>query len=423
MESQLHPKQPLHRNERILAIDVLRGFALFGIFYAHMVFWFAGGPLPQELYQSNSDPGSGLAVGFYMLFIIGKFFALFSFLFGLGFALQIQSLTRRYQHAAARFAWRLSILGVIGLIHHTFWRADILTIYVPLGFLLLFARNLSDKTLLIIGGLLVLNIPTKLAEFVSLVARGEVELIKVDVAVLGAEYYEVMKNGSLSEMIAHNIQAMRDKFIYQINSGRLIITFGFFLLGMLAGRRQWFEDVASNRQLFKKVWKRAGFTALACVLAGAIIAVALHLAKIDVEKAPAIFWFGGLLLEFFNVSLTLFYITGIALLMLRPRWSKVLAPLAGIGKMALTTYLLQTVFGLLIFCSFGLGLFGETSPAQNALICILVFLSQVVLCQVWLKWFRYGPVEWLWRSATDLRWQPFTRVSAKKSDMPPTAEF
>src|SRR5690606_39811001 len=65
--------------------------------------------------------------------------------------------------AAARFAWRLSILGIIGLVHHAFWRADILTIYVPLGFLLLFARNLSDRTLLIIGGLLVLNIPTKLA--------------------------------------------------------------------------------------------------------------------------------------------------------------------------------------------------------------------------------------------------------------------
>lgn len=423
MKSQLPPTQQLHTTERILSIDVLRGVALFGIFYAHMVLWFAGGPLPQELYQSYSDLGSGLAVGFYMVFIIGKFFAIFSFLFGLGFALQIQSLTRRYHNAAARFAWRLAILGVIGLVHHAFWRADILTIYVPLGFLLLFARNLSDKTLLVIGGLLVLNIPTKLAEFVSLVVRGEVELFKEDVAVLGAEYYAVMKNGSLGEMVAHNIQAMRDKFIYQINSGRLIITFGFFLLGMLAGRRQWFEDVTSNRQLFKKIWKRAGFTALACVLAGAIIAVALHLAKIDVEKTPAVFWFGGLLLEFFNVSLTLFYITGVALLMLRPRWSKVLTPLAGIGKMALTTYLLQTVFGLLIFCSFGLGLFNETSPAQNALICVMVFLFQVVLCHWWLKQFRYGPVEWLWRSATDLRWQPFTRVSVKNSNVPVSTEL
>src|SRR5690606_26008089 len=243
MKSQLPPTQQLHRTERILSIDVLRGVALFGIFYAHMVFWFAGGPLPQELYPSYTDVGSGLAIGFYMRFIIGKFFALFSFLFGLGFALQIQSLTRRYHNVAARFAWRLSILGVIGLVHHAFWRADILTIYVPLGFLLLFARNLSDKTLLVIGGLLVLNIPTKLAEFVSLVVRGEVELFKEDVAVLGAEYYAVMKNGSLGEMVAHNIQAMRDKFIYQINSGRLIITFGFFQLGMLASRRTCFDDV------------------------------------------------------------------------------------------------------------------------------------------------------------------------------------
>src|SRR5690606_4189390 len=131
----------LHKTERILSIDVLRGVALFGIFYAHMVFWFAGGPLPQELYQSYTDVGSGLAVGFYMLFIIGKFCAIFSFLFGLGFTLQIQSLTRRYQNAAARFAWRLTILGVTGMVPHAFCRADILTTCVPLGFLLLSAPN------------------------------------------------------------------------------------------------------------------------------------------------------------------------------------------------------------------------------------------------------------------------------------------
>src|SRR5690606_2399231 len=139
---------------------------------------------------------------------------------------------------------------------------------------------------------------------------GEVELIKGDLAVLGAEYYEVMKNGSLHEMVVHNIQAMSDKFIYQINSGRLIITFGFFLLGMLAGRRQWFENIESSRQLFKGVWKKSGLTVLACLLAGIAIAVGLHLAKIEVDKSPVIFWFGGLLLELFNASLTLFYITG-----------------------------------------------------------------------------------------------------------------
>src|SRR5690606_38772399 len=124
---------------------------------------------------------------------------------------------------------------------------------------------------------------------------------------------------------------------------------------------------------------------------------------------PWVMWFGGMLLEIFNVSLTLFYIVTITLLMLKPRWQKLLTPLAGIGKMALTVYLSQTILGLAIFSSFGLGLFGETSLIVNVGICIALFAVQMLLCRWWLDYFNYGPMEWLWRSATDFRWQPFRR--------------
>jgi len=245
-----------HKIDRIVTLDVLRGFALFGILYAHMIFWYAGGPLPQETYQLYKDVGSGIAIGAYMIFILSKFFAIFSFLFGLSFHIQIQGLISRHEPVFTRFGWRLAILGVIGVLHHIFWRADILSIYVPLGFLLLFFRNLSNKTLLIVGSLLVLNIPTKCAELISILLRDQLQLILEDHKTAGAAYYEIVKNGNFAQMIQHNIHATTEKLTYQINSGRGFITFGFFLLGMLAGRMQWFTHVDQHHARFKQVLKK-----------------------------------------------------------------------------------------------------------------------------------------------------------------------
>jgi uncharacterized protein len=384
-------------SDRIITLDVLRGFALFGILYAHMVFWYAGGPLPQETYTQYKDIGSGIAIGAYMIFILSKFFSIFSFLFGLSFYIQIDKLAKHHQPVVARFGWRLTILGAIGVLHHIFWRADILTIYVPLGFMLLFFRNLSNKTLLIVGGLLVLNVPTKCAELISIVVRDQLQLIKEDQVAMGSAYYDVIKHGNFAQMIEHNIHAAVEKFNYQVNSGRGFITFGFFLLGMLAGRMQWFSKVEQNRALFKNVLKKSGWTILLSLLGGIVIFVSGFIFKIDMEQSLMAGWFGGFLLEFFNLSLTLIYITGISLLMLKPKWKARLSPLAAVGKMALTTYLSQSIIGVFLFFNIGLGLFTLTTPAQNALLCIAIFIGQISICRCWLKHFSYGPVEWFGR--------------------------
>ncbi|MGV8837849.1 DUF418 domain-containing protein [Cellvibrio sp.] len=404
-----------HKMDRIVTLDVLRGFALFGILYAHMIFWYAGGPLPQETYQLYKDVGSGIAIGTYMIFILSKFFAIFSFLFGLSFHIQIQGLINRHEPVFTRFGWRLVILGAIGVLHHIFWRADILSIYVPLGFLLLFFRNLSNKTLLIVGSLLVLNIPTKCAELISILLRDQLQLIQEDHKTAGAAYYEILKSGNFAQMIQHNIHAVTEKLTYQINSGRGFITFGFFLLGMLAGRMQWFIDIDQHHVRFKQVLKRSGWALLIAVLVGIAFGAVTFTLKIDVQNAPFAGWIGGFILEVFNTSLTLIYITGISLLMLKPKWEARLIPLASVGKMALSVYLSQSVIGVYLFFNIGLGLFTLTSPGQNALLCIAIFATQILICRWWLKYFSYGPIEWLWRSATDLKWQLFYkhRIASK----------
>ena len=304
-----------------------------------------------------------------------------------------------------RFAWRLLILGVIGLIHHAFWRADILTIYVPLGFLLLFARNLSNKTTAILAALLILNVPTKIIEAISIFVQGKPEFITDHFVENGAKYYAAITQGSFADVVAHNMYAMKEKIEYQMSSGRFFITFGFFLLGMLAGRLQWFDDIEKSQEFFKSVWKKTGLALICVVVTGIIIGITVYALSIDIKNAPWIRWFGGSLLDLLNTGITIFYTVSIALLMLKPKWHLRLAPLAYIGKMALTSYLTQSLFGVLIFFHFGLGLFLLTSPAMNIVLCFVVFGMQIVFCKYWLQHFNYGPVEWLWRSATYLKWQ------------------
>ncbi|MES2822513.1 MAG: DUF418 domain-containing protein [Pseudomonadota bacterium] len=404
---------PENSTDRIITIDALRGFALFGILYAHMIFWYAGGALPEQLYKENYGIPSGITLGFYFIFVLAKFFSIFSFLFGLSFYIQLKSLMKRNDNFILRFSWRLLILGIIGFIHHTLWRADILSIYVPLGFLLIFARNLSNRTLLVIGFMLILNLPTKIYEIISLFINGQLPFSNAPIAEEGAHYYEIMKNAPFLEVALDNIKALPTKLNYQISSGRLLITFGFFLLGMFAGRMQWFENLNETKPVFQKIWKKTGLILLVAIAIGILLGALSFSLGLNLEKNPWAMWVAGLFADIFNSGLTLFYITGFTLLMYRKKWIRFLSPLANVGKMALTSYLMQTLFGLLIFFSFGLGLFTKTTPAINTLISFGIFGLQIIFSHWWLKRFHYGPIEWLWRSATFLKPQKML-----KSDTP-----
>jgi uncharacterized protein len=162
--------------------------------------------------------------------------------------------------------------------------------------------------------------------------------------------------------------------------------------------------------LFKKVWKISVKVIMSAISVGVIAGITIALLKINLTQNSLLAWAGGLLLEVFNACLTLLYITGISLLMLKPNWLKRLTPLASIGKMALTTYLLQSLIGVFVFFNIGAGFFLVTTPGQNAILCLGIFGLQIIACRVWLNHFHYGPIEWLWRSATDLKWQPFRKI-------------
>ncbi len=403
----MHQTATIAKN-RIITVDALRGFALLGIMIVHFLFWYTAGPLPEQAYSKYNDIGSNIARFFSEIFLSGKFFAFFSFLFGLSFYLQTGEAGDGRQNAVRRFAWRITILLLIGLVHHAFWQGDILSIYAPLAFLLLLSRKLSTRWVLILGILLAINLPGKITGLLQLLSAKPSGGFG-DFAAFAVAYDKLITGGNWLEIFQFNLSHLSAKFDFQINSGRLYITMGFFLLGMFVGRRKWFERGEEARAVWRKICKRSAAIAGVCLAIGLGIFASNEIGKLGLERNPAIGFFFAFLYDGFGASMVAFYVSGLTLLMFRKNWQGFFFSLAPVGKMALTSYLAQTIFGLLLFWGVGAGLYTKTSQGLNFLIAIGFFYLQVVFSKWWLRSFYYGPVEWLWRSATLLKAQKMIR--------------
>ncbi|HEX2605729.1 MAG TPA: DUF418 domain-containing protein [Flavisolibacter sp.] len=394
--------------DRLEIVDSLRGFALFGIMLAHFIFWYTAGPLPGNVYTMYNDFGSSFCKLFTDLFVTGKFFALFSFLFGLSFYLQSYNATTGKGMRIGRYSWRLVLLFLIGVVHHSFWQGDILSIYAPLGFLLLASRKLSDRWVLILGFALVLNVPGKVFSVVQLFShQGPGGMMDFDT--LGKEYDQLITKGSWLDIIRYNLSHTYLKANFQLFSGRIFITMGFFLLGMYTGRKRWFENLEEKRVIWKRILKRSALFLGVSFLIGLSLILADSLGSLGLEQNPYAGLGFNILNDVYSAALVVVFVSGITVLTGRKRWQHFFSSLAPVGKLALTSYLTQTVFGLLLFFGAGFGLYTKTSQAVNYLMGIAFFAGQVAFSKWWLRRYYFGPVEWLWRSATQLQWQAFRK--------------
>ncbi len=222
-------------------------------------------------------------------------------------------------------------------------------------------------------------------------------------------YYDVIKNGSFIALIIDNWKALVSKFGFQFGSGRIYITLGFFMLGAYAGRMKWFESLEASKPIIKRICKISGFSSLGIIIIPIALFLINNALKLGWENNRIMSMFFNFLLDAANTFMTLFYLSGVTMLMYRSRWQKILHPLAPIGKMALTMYLSQTLFGLVLFYNIGFGLFEKVSPGINFLLVFPVFALQLLFCKWWLRYFNYGPVEWLWRSLTFGKWYPLKK--------------
>lgn len=177
--------------------------------------------------------------------------------------------------------------------------------------------------------------------------------------------------------------------------------FAMFLLGLYVGRLGVFEDPLAYRKLSHRATRWGVGVGL---LGNLGFVLAAELSDSDVPSAMGLvttvcFVFGA-------TALCVGYASTLVLLTQRKGWGTRLAPLGAVGRMALSNYLLQSVIATTLFYSYGLGLYGKVGPAVGAVLAAVIFVIQVALSVWWARRFRFGPVEWLWRSLTYGKRQP-----------------
>lgn len=409
------PMRPVAGVERVEVIDVVRGFALFGVLLVNMAvfkssMWAAGGG-GFEFTRPVDDFVRGAVV----FLAQGKFYTIFSLLFGLGLAIQIERAATRGARIAPLYARRVGILLVIGLLHAFFiWWGDILNTYALLGFALLLFRNCRPKTLVIwavvllllagvlLGGLFSLQIlGAKLPQTAELFAA-EMEKARTNMVENAADSVVVYSSGTWSEIMVRRAKDLGNLQMYFFLFMPTIL--GIFLLGLAIGRSGAHRDI----ERYVPFLKRAMPWLLVIGLVGSAAVVVGYHAMATMEPS-----FKGLLYvagnTFGTPALAFFYLAAVVLLFRREGPGRRLAVLAPVGRMALTNYLLQSIVCTLIFYSYGLGLFGRVPPLAGVGIVLILFSLQIVFSAWWLQRFRFGPVEWLWRTLTYGKAQPMRR--------------
>jgi uncharacterized protein len=398
---------------RIDAVDALRGFALAGIVFAHMIEQFLAAPRPAEGWLVEPNLADHLVNAFNGIFIMGKFFSIFAVLFGMSFAIMMGNAAAKGRSFSGRFVWRLGILMFFGILHSLLYRGDILTVYVAVGFCLPLFYRLPGKVLWAIIILLFLG----LGRYFFFLATGSASMLDVRMtpdSPLTAAYFEILKNGSFLDVARENfLNGFTNKFDFQLGGfGRGYLTLAYFLVGMWLVRVGIVNNLEANKPLVKKVmyWS-IGSTVVFFLAVGVSFTVVPNVTAF--ESWLAVFTYT--IYDLFNIAFTSTLICGFVLLYLR-RPTGWLGKLAPYGRMALSNYLLQSLIGTFILYGWGLGLIGEVHDWQMFVLSLAVIFLQVSVSRRWLGHFYYGPLEWLWRCGTYFKHVKFKKLPGPAPD-------
>ncbi|SEM63464.1 Uncharacterized membrane protein YeiB [Mesobacillus persicus] len=325
----------IETKDRIDTLDYLRGFALLGIILINIVFLLSAQiPSPDTLDAAYWK--------FLYLFVEGRFYTIFSFLFGIGFYLFISRVNAKGKNGTILFLRRILVMFLFGLVHYSFHPGEALTVYAVSGLLVLPFYKLKKEINLTIGLLLLL--------------------------------------------------------LFGLLAIKPLLPVALILLGLTAGQYRLFEDLVAKR---RKFWWCTGILFLL-----SLMVVFYHnkqAPSLSAEGTLEMYWFYhiGIMV---GPIVSAFYVGLFILIIQIPIIQKLLSPLKYYGRMALTNYVLQTV--LILFAGYGLDLLGKVSYLQSLFICLAILASQLIFSILWLHFFRFGPLEWVWRMVTYLEIPP-----------------
>ena len=384
--------------ERVVTVDVLRGFALCGVLIGNL-FWLYSG-------RAWTDQGDGRALDtaarwFVMLVVESKAQTLLTFLFGFGFAAQLLRAEQRAEPVMGLYLRRLVVLFVIGALHVTLlWWGDVTWTYAVAGFGLLLFQRASNRVR-IVSALILTFVPSLVWQLpgVATAAAG----VFVEPSNHAETLIAAMHGSSYAAVMSAHVRfaLVWETAIYGWYYPWLV---GRFLLGYVAGTQRWFDnDGAGHIALFKKLLVYG----LIAGAASAAMTIALGSGALDAYELTLPGELGVAALEQLGLlGLTAAYVAIIVLLMQRLAWRRMLQIVAPVGRMPLTTYVSQSVICTFVFYGWGLGKAGRIGAAGCLGLALAIFALQLVACHLWLGRFRFGPLEWVWRTLVYLRRQP-----------------
>lgn len=390
-------------SSRLDLVDALRGFAIVSIMMLHNIehfdLYFTPPGEPAWLRSLNQ----GIWDTMFALFG-GKSYAIFALLFGLTFHLQFDARAQRGDDFRPRFAWRMLLLLGFGLVNSAFYEGDILAIYAVLGLFLIPVARLRTRTVFLLACFLCLQ---PVAWIDALAALGSAPGKLPDPA--SWAYFgranEYLMHGSLVDVLTGNLtNGKQAVLLWSWENGRMLQIPALFMFGMLAGRVGLFAVNDANRI----VWRRIFVGAL--LLLGPLVVVHRHLAAwvpAEALRRPL----DAICTPLLNLAVMLLLVTGFALLFRHVTGARVLGMFRWLGRMSLTSYMMQSVVGTTLYYGFGFGLYKTTGTVLALTIGIVLAVLQGIFSAWWLRHHKQGPLEALWHRLT---WVGAARLPAAR---------
>lgn len=416
MEQQKPISTPL---QRITVIDALRGFALLGVILTHMwqhysIFSFGMEPF-KPLFPAMDEHIQWLMRNV----IMGKFINIFAFLFGLSFFIQMDRAHKKGIDFRKRFIWRMFILFVIGMVGCIFYSGEILAIYAVFGVLMVFLYKVKNWILILIAALLLIGTPRIITTTYDQMTRVEQTTPEGQNTEqrpsISPRNQNIEEPSFLNSAKMNLTRGMEGKINYQFGIfARGYITLAMFIFGLIVGRIRFFEQVHTRTKRNLIIF---GAFVLGIIAVNLIVGLfpqeemnmrfmrpgqnvpATVLATMGLNDIKAVFLSGAIAMGF----IILYQIKNIG------KYLDVISPY---GRMGLTNYEMQNVIGCFLFSMWAFGsFFGRLGTTELFLLGLVVYTLQIIFSRYWMKYFLYGPLEWFWRSATYLKWQPFKKTS------------
>ena len=398
---------PVAAGERVEVMDVLRGVALLGILLMNIEAFV--GPLMESVTGVNTrftGADRWMDAAIYVL-VQGKFIAMFSLLFGMGFAVMLERANATGASGTWLYARRLLALLGIGLVHALLiWSGDILLTYALLGFVLLLCFRRTRVSRLPKWGIALYLLPLLLtwamagfAALSQLDPQAAAEFQK-GMAAQAQQMNALIDGERLAFGTGSYMQAVAQR---ATDTGAMLgflvffapTLLGVFLFGAWFMRSGTIRDSAAHLPLFRRL-RNIGFgIGLPLMLWSAWTHPTMSFSEMSLGSAAA-----QAAAQVANLLMMLGYVSAIVLAMQLPTWAGRLRWLAPAGRMALTNYLMQSVVCTLVFYGYGLGYFERLPRAWQPVFVLALFALQVMFSRWWLARYRFGPMEWLWRWMT-----------------------